>query len=69
MIKINNISTMFVGIDVSSKSNVVYTTDFDKNKYITSSFSNNQSEADEIPSSSCITSESLHVLQPQLEIQ
>lgn len=29
-------STLFVGIDVSSKSNVVYNMDFDKNNYISS---------------------------------
>ena len=39
-------STLFVGIDVSSKSNVVYAMDFDENKYISSSFSNNQTGAD-----------------------
>lgn len=38
MIKINYMSTLFVGIDVSSKSNVVYAMDFDQNKYIDSSF-------------------------------
>ena len=42
MIKINYMSTLFVGIDVSSKSNVVYAMDFDENKYIDSSFPNNQ---------------------------
>lgn len=46
MIKINYMSTLFVGIDVSSKSNVVYAMDFDENKYISSSFSNNQPGAD-----------------------
>ena len=48
MIKINYISTLFVGIDVSSKSNVVYAMDFDENKYISSSFSNNQPGADKL---------------------
>ena len=38
MIKINYMSTLFVGIDVSSKSNVVYAMDFDENKYIDSMF-------------------------------
>ena len=42
MLKINFMSTLFVGIDVSSKSNVVYAMDFYKTKYIQSSFSNNQ---------------------------
>lgn len=42
MIKSNYMSTLFVGIDVSSKSNVIYAMDFDENKYIASSFSNNQ---------------------------
>ena len=48
MIKINYMSTLFVGIDVSSKSNVVYAMDFDENKYICSSFSNNQPGADKL---------------------
>lgn len=48
MIKINYMSTLFVGIDVSSKSNVVYAMDFEENKYITSSFSNNQPGADKL---------------------
>ena len=48
MIKINYMSTLFVGIDVSSKSNVVYAMDFDENRYISSSFSNNQPGADEL---------------------
>lgn len=48
MIKINYMSTLFVGIDVSSKSNVVYAMDFDENKYIDASFSNNQPGADDL---------------------
>ena len=48
MIKINYMSTLFIGIDVSSKSNVVYAMDFDENKYISSSFSNNQPGADKL---------------------
>ena len=48
MIKINYMSTLFVGIDVSSKSNVVYAMDFDENKYIDASFGNNQPGADEL---------------------
>ena len=48
MIKINYISTLFVGIDVSSKSNVVYAMDFDENKYIASSFGNNQPGAEQL---------------------
>ena len=48
MIKINYMSTLFVGIDVSSKSNVVYAMDFDENKYIDSSFPNNQPGADKL---------------------
>lgn len=47
MLKINCMSTLFVGIDVSSKSNIVFAMDFDENKYINSSFSNNQPGADE----------------------
>lgn len=42
-----HISTLFVGIDVSSKSNVVFAMDFDENKFISSSFRNNQPGADE----------------------
>jgi len=41
-----NPSTLFVGIDVSSKTNAVYATDFEENKYISSSFGNNQPSAD-----------------------
>ena len=48
MIKINYMSTLFVGIDVSSKSNVVCAMDFDQNKYISSSFGNNQPGADDL---------------------
>ena len=48
MIKINYMSTLFVGIDVSSKSNVVCAIDFDENKYISSSFKNNQPGAEEL---------------------
>ena len=40
MIKINPLSTLYVGIDVSSKSNYVCALDFYKNKYINSSFAN-----------------------------
>lgn len=48
MIKINYMSTLFVGIDVSSKSNVVFAMDFDENKFLSSSFRNNQPGADEL---------------------
>ena len=48
MLKINYMSTLFVGIDVSSKSNAVYAMDFEENKYISSSFGNNQPGADEL---------------------
>lgn len=48
MIKINYMSTLFIGIDVSSKSNVVCAMDFDENQYLTSSFSNNQPGAVEL---------------------
>lgn len=48
MIKINYISTLFVGIDVSSKSNVLYAMDFDGNKYISPSFKNNQPGTEEL---------------------
>ena len=42
MLKINYMSTLFVGIDVSSKSNVVCAIDFYKNQLIKTSVSNNQ---------------------------
>ncbi|WP_426347976.1 IS110 family transposase [Alloiococcus sp. CFN-8] len=48
MLKINYMSTLFVGIDVSSKSNAVYAMDFHQNKLIQSSFSNNQPGAEEL---------------------
>ena len=48
MLKINPLSTLYVGIDVSSKSNFVCALDFYKNKYINSSFANNQPGADEL---------------------
>lgn len=41
-------STSFVGIDVSSKTNAVYAMDFEENKYISSSFGNNQPGADKL---------------------
>ena len=46
MLKINYMSTLFVGIDVSSKTNAIYAMDFDENKYISSSFGNNQPGAE-----------------------
>ena len=48
MLKINPLSTLYVGIDVSSKSNYVCALDFFKNKYINSSFANNQPWAEEL---------------------
>ena len=42
------LSTLYVGIDVSSKSNYVCALDFYKNKYINSSFANNQPGAEEL---------------------
>lgn len=48
MLKINYMSTLFVGIDVSSKSNRVYAMDFEENRYISASFGNNQPGADEL---------------------
>lgn len=48
MLKINPLSTLYVGIDVSSKSNVVCTMDFYRNKYVESSFANNQPGTDEL---------------------
>ena len=48
MLKLNYMSTLFVGIDVSSKTNAVYAMDFEENKYISSSFGNNQPGADQL---------------------
>jgi transposase len=48
MIKITITSTLFVGIDVSLKSNVVYAMDFDQNKYISAPFANNQPGAQDL---------------------
>ena len=48
MLKINYMSTLFVGIDVSSKTNAVYAMDFEENKYISSTFGNNQPGAEEL---------------------
>lgn len=42
MSKINFLSTLFVGIDVSSKSNVVYAMDFHQNVFLQASFGNNR---------------------------
>lgn len=48
MIKINPLSTLYIGIDVSSKSNYVCSLDFYKNKFFNTSFSNNQPGAEEL---------------------
>ena len=48
MLKINYMSTLFVGIDVSSKTNAVFAMDFEENKYLSSSFGNNQPGADDL---------------------
>lgn len=48
MLKINPLSTLYVGIDVSSKSNAVCAMDFYRNKYVESSFANNQPGTDEL---------------------
>lgn len=48
MIKLNYTSTLFVGIDVSSKSNAVYAMDFEENKYLSAFFDNNQPGADRL---------------------
>ncbi len=50
MLKINYMSILFVGIDVSLKSNAINAMDFWENKYISSSFGNNQPGADELSS-------------------
>jgi hypothetical protein len=39
---------LFVGIDVSSKTNAVYAMDFEENKYISSVFGNNQPGTEEL---------------------
>ena len=48
MLKINYMSTLFVGIDVSSKTNAVYAMDFEENKHISASFGNNQPGAEKL---------------------
>ena len=48
MLKINYLSALFVGIDVSSRFNVVYAMDFEQHKLISSSFADNQPGADEL---------------------
>lgn len=48
MIKINPLYTLYVGINVNSKSNFVCDLDFYKNKYIHSSFANNQPGAEKL---------------------
>lgn len=48
MLKINPLSTLYVGIDVSSKSNYVCALDFYKNKFFSTSFANNQPGAFEL---------------------
>jgi transposase len=48
MIKINPLSTLYIGIDVSSKSNYVCALDFYKNRFFNTSFSNNQPGAEEL---------------------
>lgn len=48
MLKIDFMSTLFVGIDVSFKSNIVYAMDFHRNKYISSAFSNNKPGAEKL---------------------
>ena len=48
MVKINYMSTLFVGIDVSSKTNSVYAMEFEENKYHSTSYGNNQPGDDEV---------------------
>lgn len=48
MLKINPLSTLYVGIDVSSKSNYVCALDFYKNKFFNTPFTNNQPGAEEL---------------------
>ena len=48
MLKINYMSTLFVGIDVSSKTNAVNAMDLEENKYLSSPFDNNQPGADKL---------------------
>lgn len=63
MLKINYMSTLFIGIDVISKTNAVYAMDFEENKYIPSSFANNHPGADnpvnQIATSSAVLAEFL----------
>ena len=53
MFKINPLSTLYVGIDVSSKSNVVYAMDFEQHRLISGSFSNNQPGAEKLEAVLC----------------
>ena len=48
MVEINPLSTLFVGIDVSSKNNVVYAMDFNQHKAFSSSFANSQPGAEQL---------------------
>ena len=66
MLKINYMSTLFVGIDVSSKSNSVYAMDFEENRYISSSFGNNQPGADELADmiAACMQLSLIHISEP-----
>jgi transposase len=47
------LTTLFVGIDVSSQANVVYAMDFDQNKLLTITVSNNHSGAEKISERIC----------------
>ena len=62
MLKINYMSTLFVGIDVSSKSNVVCAIDFYKNQLIKTSVSNNQ------PGAYDLTCQILSVMQKHTDL-
>lgn len=46
MLNINFMSSLFVGIDVSSRSNEVYAMDFNQNKLLSKSFANNKPGSD-----------------------
>ena len=48
MKKIDYLSTLFVGIDVSSKTNKVCAIDFDQKKHLVTSVANNQPGSDEL---------------------
>ena len=70
MFKINPLSTLYVGIDVSSKSNVVYAMDFEQHRLISGFFSNNQPGAEKLEEDICqcmLTHQDLNTIVVALE--